>query len=1002
MTLHTFLDRTAFCSSRAVALAALLTITAMSAAARETASLDGTWQIVFDHKNEGRTAGWYRQQTFEALAGKRTIQVPNCWETIEQDYEGVGWYGRRFRVPQSWADQVVRVRFGAVNYRTEVWVNDQPAGFHEGGYTPFLLKIGDLLKPGAENFIAVRVIGPIITRDTVIDGLAPNEMPHWRGAIAGGIWQSVELIATSQNFVSDVFVEPDIHSSTAVVHATIVNAGARAVKAVLRLGLRGTADSLPEDLTLRPGNNVVNLKFYIPNARLWVPEDPHLYTFEARLVVSGHVTDAVDQRFGMREFTIRGTNYYLNGKKIYLKAGFWEGLYPDTLALPPNVDMARREIRLAKEAGFNMLRPWRKPPAPMLLDLADEMGIMIMGAPAVECLGYWPQLGPETERRIAIEVSELIERDRNHPSVVYWQLFDEVVRPGIARLKQGMSLLARDLDPTRIVVDEGGGGAAAAYPPYGYEAEVINELHSFRSAPVGPSTYDAYQRLGSPGFDTRTLGRTLRAPEGLIFLSEVGYGGLPDLPANVEQYKRAGNPLTPDYRYHRSLLESIEKAASAMQWDQLFADTAALCRASQRVQAEGNRLQLEALRLNPRLAGYSIHAYTDGDWVIGAGVLDLFRNPKLVYETVKRVQAPLYLAVQVNPRNFSEGQSAQLRIRAVNEKDTRSGRLEWEIAGPDDQVVHRGQKEISIAGGISTLLEMPAPAFGKSGTYHVRVRFGDGAGSGFSNDHEFFYLTRKDLEPPTVPFTVLDPRKEITPFLEGRGIQFREFTGKENSPVIVAGATPQDAATFRRFVVLMDYVERGGVAVFLKAPGVPVAKPLPATTPPAKTPDNPLLRTGLFPFQTSLRPARGNWIPVNHAVRPHPIFEGLPMKDFMGQTYMNTCATETILGITDPPIVGSLTYDWRPFGLNRNYTGPGEAWWGSDLVSVPYGKGRMLLSTLHVAEHLGKDPVADKLLYNILRWAASVSGRVEPAGPALELKLRKYEVEFESSAGRRN
>jgi hypothetical protein len=134
---------------------------------------------------------------------------------------------------------------------------------------------------------------------------------------------------------------------------------------------------------------------------------------------------------------------------------------------------------------------------------------------------------------------------------------------------------------------------------------------------------------------------------------------------------------------------------------------------------------------------------------------------------------------------------------------------------------------------------------------------------------------------------------------------------------------------------------------------------------------------------------------VNHAVRPHPIFEGLPTKDFMGQTYLNTCATETILGIAEPPIVGSLTFDWAPFGLNRNYTGPAGAWWGSDLVAVSYGNGRMLLSTLHVAEHLGKDPVADKLFYNIVRWAASVSGPVEPAGAKLDLKLRKYKAEFE-------
>jgi hypothetical protein len=989
LTRHTLLR-----SQRSVALALLLASTAMSLAARETANLDGAWQIVFDHKNEGRTAGWYRQQTFEALAGGKTIQVPNCWETIEKDYEGVGWYGRRFSVPASWKDDEVRVHFGAVNYRAEVWVNDQPAGFHEGGYTPFVLRIGDLLKPGAENFIAMRVIGPIITKDTVLDGIGPNELPHWRGAIAGGIWQAVDLIATSPEYLSGVFVEPDIHASRASVHVEVVNSRAASAKATLEFAVAGTVGAARQELTLRPGKNLVQVDVPVPNAQLWTPDSPHLYTLATRLLVSEHLTDAVEQRFGMREFTMRGASYYLNGKKIYLKAGFWEGLYPTTLAFPANADIVRREIRLAKEAGFNMLRPWRKPPAPMILDLADELGMMTIGAPAVECLGYWPQLGPETEHRIAIEMSEMVERDRNHPSVVYWQLFDEVVRPGIARLKQPMSLLARDLDPTRIVVDQGGGGSAAAYPPYGYEAQAFNEMHSFLPAPVRQSTYDFYQRLGVPGSPGRTK---LRVPDGLLFLSEVGYGGLPNLPANMEQYKREGNPLTPDYRYHQSLLESIEKAASAMHWDQIFPDTTALCLASQRVQAEGNRLQLEALRLNPRLAGYSIHAYTDGDWVIGSGVLDLFRNPKLVYETVKRVQSPLYLAVQVNPRNFSEGQSAQLRIRAINENDARSGRLEWEIAGPDGQVVQRGQKELSIAGGIGTLLEMPAPALGKSGTYHVRVRFGD-----FANDHEFFYLTKKDLEPPTVPFTVLDPKKEITPFLEGRGIPFREFTGKENSPVVVASAAPQDAATFRRFVVLMDYVERGGVAVFLKAPGVPDAGPPSAKTPPPPTPENPLLRSGLFPFQTSLRPAHGNWIPVNHGVRPHPIFEGLPSKDFMGQTYLNTCASETILGIAEPPIVGSLTYDWRPFGLGRNYTGPGGAWWGSDLVAVPYGKGHMLLSTLHVAENLGKDPVADKLLYNMVRWAASTSGRVEPAGPALERKLRKYNAEFEPAAGRAN
>ena len=345
----------------------------------------------------------------------------------------------------------------------------------------------------------------------------------------------------------------------------------------------------------------------------------------------------------MREFVLRGDSYFLNGRKTYVKAGFWEGLYPDTLAFPQNAEVVRREIRLAKEAGFNVLRPWRKPPVPMILDLADEMGIMMIGAPPIECMNYWPQLAPETEQRIATEVREMVLRDRNHPSLVYWELFNEVVRPGLGRLKHTMSLLARELDPTRIVMDESGGWADGAhvYPPHGYEAEPINEIHSYLPSPVDARTYNFYLRLGRPGFDAKMLGRSqMRAPDGLFFVSEVGYGGLPDLPANVAQYKAKGNPLTPDYRYTVRLLEGIEKAMREMKWGDIFPDAGALCRASQRVQAEGNRLQLEALRLNPRVGGYCLHAYTDGDWVVGAGVLDLFRETKLTYHTVKRVQAP--------------------------------------------------------------------------------------------------------------------------------------------------------------------------------------------------------------------------------------------------------------------------------------------------------------------------------------------------------------------------
>ena len=936
---------------------------------RQRISLDGPWQIVFDPHNEGRAGRWDRQQTFESLPDQRTIQVPNCWETIEKDYEGAAWYGLRFRVPASWTDKVVRLEFNAVNYRAEVWVNDQPAGYHDGGYTPFAITAGDLLHPGAENFVSIRVIGPVITKDSIIDGIGPNETPHWRGAIAGGIWQPVQLIATPREYFSDVFVYPRLRDNHAVIVAGIENAANRTLAATVEFSLAGEAGKLRREVSLRPGHNSVQAEIPIANPRLWTPENPQLYTLESGLSVGADPVDQQKSRFGMREFTIRDGNYYLNGKKLLVKAAFWEGFYPKTLAFPPNADVVRREIRLAKEAGFNVLRLWRKPPAPMILDLADEMGIMIIDAPPIECMDYWPQLTPQTDHRVEVEIREMIERDRNHASVAYWELFNEIVRHGLARLKPGMSMLARELDPSRVVVDESGGWAdgAHAYAPFSYDPEPINEIHSYLPAPVSPRSTNFYLTLGRPGFDKTMLGRSkIIAPDGLMFVSEVGYGGLPDLPANVAEYKKDGNPLTPDYRYHLSLLDGFAKAMREMQWGELFSDAGALCRASQRVQAEGNKLELEALRLNPRINGYCVHAFTDGDWVWGAGVLDLFRNPKPTYDTIKQVQTPLYIAVRVNPSNLREGQTGKLMIDSVNDRAPARGRIEWEIGTPGGKVLLRDGKNVSVAAGVSSLVNTSLPAMGVSGSYAARVRFTPEKGEPFENERRFFYLAKGDLQPPDVPFAVIDPKHEIAPFLESRGIAVHEFSEDERTslPVLVAPAYVTNDAP-PGIESLLNYVSRGGIALFLKPPATAV-----------NAPANQSPRFGWFPLRLKLRLARGNWAPVNHGVRKHPIFDGLPAGDFMGQEYLNICANETIEGVKTPPIVGSLSYTSNPNNnrWNLNYLGPGEAWWGADLVAVPHGKGQMVLSTLRLKENLENDPVAEKVLYNMLRWA-SVSGR---------------------------
>jgi hypothetical protein len=109
------------------------------------------------------------------------------------------------------------------------------------------------------------------------------------------------------------------------------------------------------------------------------------------------------------------------------------------------------------------------------------------------------------------------------------------------------------------------------------------------------------------------------APDRLTYVSEVGYGGLTDLVADMRRYHAEGNPITPDYRYHERLLASLAQVMEVEGLYDVFRSESELCLASQEIQAVSNKLQLEALRLNPRVAGYCLHALTSGDWIYGCG-----------------------------------------------------------------------------------------------------------------------------------------------------------------------------------------------------------------------------------------------------------------------------------------------------------------------------------------------------------------------------------------------
>jgi hypothetical protein len=950
--------------------------------ARQLLSLDGDWQIVFDSENEGREGGWQHEAAF-ASRDRRKIGVPSCWEEIEQDYEGVAFYGRHFNVPRLWKGKTVRLQFDAVNYVAEVWLNDRVVGRHEGGYGTFEFRIEDLLEYDEENFLSLRVTGPIVAQKKVIDGIGQSDMPHWRGAITGGIWQSVRLIATGTALVDDVFIEPRLADDSVRVLVTLENADPVTREVLVDVSIRSAVhpsrvvSGKSAKVKLVPGSNEYHWTLTVPEARYWSPQDPHLYTATIGIAQGTSMLDEEDVRFGMRELTIRDKKFELNGKPIYIKAAFFEGLYPTRLALPDSPEMARREIQLAKDAGFNMIRPWRKPPPPMWLDMCDEMGVMVIGSLPIECMRRWPTVTPHLRDRIENEVRSAVLRDRNRACIVQWEIFNEIMREDLERLKHSMSMLARRLDPTRLILDESGGfaGGSNIYRPYEYEPEVFNDVHSYPGAPLNDTSYDKFLTLSKTPEEIEAMGlspgrftASKTTPGRLTVVSEIGYGSLPDLVENNARFARDGNPLVPPYRYHKELARSYRKVLKENGLDSVYPDLQQFCLDQQEIHSQGNKRMLEAIRSNSSTGGYAVHALTGGDWVLGAGLIDLFRNPKGAYWGTKEANRPVYLALRVRPRNVYASQGARITLTGINDLDEVAGTLAVKVLSADGTCVFQVEKTVSLASGISPIFETKLSANDLAGAYTARATLtGEGGSVVAENSVPIDVFTDEQLAAPKAQIAVLDTNNSLRPFLIASGIRHIEFNGDtaRSLPVFVpkaAAGTPNGKA---RFEELKRFVEQGGTAIYLETVQRWAGNPFWGGKLPSKD---------LLPVQATIQHAMGLWVGVSHIVTDHPVFHGLPTNCMMGQAYENVWSPQTLMGTGGELIVGSVSHGWHSGQKDaQNYLGPAPAWCGMDMGVVRYGQGRYVLSTMRVVENLGKDPVADKILLNLIEWATGES-----------------------------
>jgi beta-glucuronidase len=420
-------------------------------AGRRTVSLDGTWQAMVDAYGSGIgewKAAW-RDRTPErpdefyeyGFDDAFTLQVPGDFNTQHPELhwlEGSVWYRKRFDFD---VERLRRqghrlfVHFGAANYRADVFLNGEPVGSHEGGFTPFQFELTDKLKQD-ENRLLVHVDNRR-RRDAV-----PSLGFDWFNY--GGLTRSVHLVELPARHVRDYQLQL-ASDDRQRVHGWVQVAPAQAGVAVrvelpeLRLAVDARTDAA--------GRAAIG--FDAP-LQLWSPQQPKLY--RVRVSAAG---DAVEDEIGFRSIAVQGEKILLNGEPVYLRGiNLHEEIDGRRAA---NEDDYRRLLEHVQALGANFARTGHYPFGEAFVRVADRMGILLWTEiPVYQGIDFDD---PGTRATMQRMLAEMIGRDRNRGAVAMWGIANETGSgPARDAMLTALAAQARAQDPTRLI-------AAAFYGP---------------------------------------------------------------------------------------------------------------------------------------------------------------------------------------------------------------------------------------------------------------------------------------------------------------------------------------------------------------------------------------------------------------------------------------------------------------------------------------------------------------------------------------------------------
>ena len=450
--------------NRTLLLFAIVTLLAIQAAAnprpQNTVTFNQDWRFHLGDVSDG-------QRIDLDDSSWRKLNLPHDW-SIEGEFAeknpagtgggalpgGTGWYRKSFIVPATAKGKLLFVDFDGVYRKGEVWLNGHYLGKRPYGYSSFQFELTPYINFGAKNLIAVKVdnseqpnsrwySGSGIYRNTWLTTIDPIHVDHW------GTWINT----------------PEVNEQLAkvAIQTTVINQSQQdlslTVTSILSDSAKREVARSSTPASMKKGeSSIAGQTLSISNPILWSDDKPYLYKAISQVESNGRIVDRYETPFGVRYFSFDiNKGFSLNGKHVKIR-GVCNHHDLGALGAAVNRRALERQLEMLKAMGVNGIRTSHNPPAPELLELADEMGFIVMD----EAFDIWKKEKTKFDYHLdwdewhKRDLEDLILRDRNHPSVIIWSIGNEVAEqwgshPEAGIISKELVSIVKNLDQTRPI-----------------------------------------------------------------------------------------------------------------------------------------------------------------------------------------------------------------------------------------------------------------------------------------------------------------------------------------------------------------------------------------------------------------------------------------------------------------------------------------------------------------------------------------------------------------------